>query len=88
MQTLSAAEIGTAICEFLESQVLSDGVAVTLETALDTIGVDSFAIVEIVLFLERRFELVLPLESLTPEHIRSVEALTACCLDALSKKDA
>ena len=85
MQTFTSAEIGAAVCEFLELQVLSDGVAVTLDTALDSLGVDSFAIVEVVLFLERRFGIVMPLESLTPANIRSVETLAACCMDALPK---
>lgn len=75
----STEEIKDAIIEFLGTQVLVEGVDLQPDTSLSEIGVDSFSLMEIILFLERKFGLVIPLEELTPETISSVTSLAASC---------
>ncbi|POZ50051.1 acyl carrier protein [Methylovulum psychrotolerans] len=78
-------DIESQLCEFLRTNVLAGDVAVSPETPLSLIGVDSFALMELVLFIERRFGLELPAEALTPENIASAGALAGCCVVLLAQ---
>lgn len=78
-------DIENQLCDFLKKNILATDITVTAETELSAIGVDSFSLMELVLFIERRFSLVLPPESLTPENIASVKTLAAYCLTALNE---
>lgn len=75
----TAVEISDSLIEFLKSKILAEEVDLQYDTELPDIGVDSLSIVEITLFIERKFGLVLPFEELNSETIGSVGALTECC---------
>jgi len=81
---LSAEEIANQLCVFLRDNVLAPQIEVTSDTALSEIGVDSFSLMELVLFIERQFALELPAEALTPENIASVDTLSAYCVAQLN----
>ncbi len=81
---LSAEEIASQLCVFLRDNVLAPQIEVTSDTALSEIGVDSFSLMELVLFIERQFALELPAEALTPENIASVGTLSAYCVAQLN----
>ena len=81
---LSAEEIADQLCGFLRENVLAPNIEVTADTALTDIGVDSFSLMELVLFIERKFGLELPAESLSPENIASVGTLSAYCVKSLN----
>lgn len=66
------------LCAFISSSILAGDVSVQNDTILSDIGVDSFSIIEIILFIERKFGVVIPHESLTPENLVSVNALVEC----------
>jgi acyl carrier protein len=78
-------EITSQLCNFLRENILAGDVVVTPDTELSHIGVDSFSLMELVLFIERRFGLELPAEALIPENIASVRRLSACCVALLNK---
>ncbi len=80
-------EIANPLCTFLRENVLAHSVDFTLETDLSSIGIDSFSLMEMILFIERRFNLVLPAESLTPENLASVKALSHHCVTLLNSAD-
>jgi acyl carrier protein len=80
-------EIANPLCTFLRDNVLASSVDISPETDLSTIGVDSFSLMEMILFIERRFNLVLPAESLTPDNLASVKTLSQYCLTLLNKTD-
>lgn len=82
---LTLEAIADPLCEFLRENVLADGVNITPETTLAHIGVDSFSLMELVLFIERRFGLELPAEALIPDNIVSVKTLSAYCLSLLNQ---
>lgn len=77
-------EISNQLCGFLRDNVLAGDVAVTSETELSQIGVDSFSLMELVLFIERSYGLELPAEALVPENIATVKALSTCCFKLLN----
>jgi acyl carrier protein len=81
---LSAEEIAGQLCVFLRENVLAPNIEVTVDTELTDIGVDSFSLMELVLFIERQFGLELPAESLSPENIASVATLSAYCVKSLN----
>lgn len=84
---LSAEEIASELCGFLRENILAPNVEVTVETTLAEIGVDSFSLMEVVLFIERKFALELPAESLSPENIASVGTLSAYCAKKLNSEN-
>ncbi len=75
---VSQTEVEQALGEFVRGNILAKGIAVEPETLLRDIGVDSYSVIEMVLFIERRFGVVLPEEKLVPENLKSVRALAAC----------
>ena len=66
------------LCGFISENILAGDVTVQPDTILSDIGVDSFSIIEIILFIERKFGIAIPHESLTPENFISVNALAEC----------
>lgn len=72
----------TTICrdlsQFLASEILPGETRITPDAVLADLGVDSFALMEVVLFIERRYGVVLPMDRLTREHVRSVRSLSGC----------
>jgi acyl carrier protein len=66
------------LCDFISGNILAGDVEVQPDTILSDIGVDSFSIIEIILFIERKFKISIPHESLTPENFVSVNALVEC----------
>ena len=72
-------EISQQLCIFLSENILAQEVEVMPDTELHDIGVDSFSLMELILFIERNYGLVLSPESLTPENIATVHALSVCC---------
>ena len=84
MSQYSLEQIQSQLCEFLTDNILASDVEVNAETELASIGVDSFSLMELVLFIERQFKLVLPPEALTVENIASVKTFSHYCLTALN----
>lgn len=79
MQEANALEnICSELCTFLSENILSEDVQLDRNTELSNIGVDSFSLVEIILFIERKFGVVLPEEVLTPDNLLSVKTLATC----------
>lgn len=67
--------IENEIIQFLEKNILSDGVKITANEELRKVSIDSFSIVEIILFIERKFGFVIPDEKLIPENFQTVNAI-------------
>lgn len=81
----SVDKIATSLCDFLRENILAPEVEVTPNTELSLIGIDSYSLMELILFIERRYGLILPVEMLTPENTATVYALGYCCNHLLQK---
>ena len=68
--------IETDIITFLVNNIVAANTAVTATTVLRDIGIDSFSIVEIILFIERKYGVVIPDDQLIPENFRTIQALS------------
>jgi acyl carrier protein len=74
---LSEPMIREELLRFLTEEVLSSATAVREDQPLAEVGVDSFALMEVLLFVERRHGCVLPLEHLAADNVRTVRTLSA-----------
>jgi acyl carrier protein len=70
-------EIEKELLHFLKTSILAEKVDLSETDELRTIGVDSFSIVEIILFIERKFGLIIPDNQLLPENFKSVESIAS-----------
>lgn len=77
MVDAACGRIADELCAFLCREVLPGVGELAHDAALADVGVDSFALMELVLFVERRFGVVLAMSDLTPDNVRSVRALAA-----------
>ncbi len=68
--------IETDIITFLVNNIVAANTVVTATTVLRDIGIDSFSIVEIILFIERKYGVVIPDDQLIPENFRTIQALS------------
>jgi acyl carrier protein len=72
MNTASNEQLRAEICSFLEAIV---GRQVAPADDLRALGVDSIAFLELVIFLEKRLSIPLPLQILTAQPVTTVQAL-------------
>jgi acyl carrier protein len=68
--------IETDIITFLVNNIVAKNTVITATTVLRDIGIDSFSIVEIILFIERKYGVVIPDDQLIPENFRTIQALS------------
>lgn len=71
-------EISQELCNFIIANLVAPNVVVHPETPLDKLGLDSFATIEIILFIERKYGITLPDHELTKENIYSPDSLAKC----------
>lgn len=69
--------IGNELMKFIQANILAEDVVITHQTVLSEIGIDSYSIVEIILFIERKYGVVIPDEMLVPENFRTIAVLAA-----------
>lgn len=72
-----------SLCDFIQANLVAKGVQVDGDTSLTQLGLDSFSIIEIVLFVERQYGLTLPDEALSQENIQSASTLAKCVQEYL-----
>ena len=63
---------------FLSKQLGITPESIDVKLELKSMGMDSFRIIELVLFLERRTGLSFPDHAYTPENLKSVESVVNC----------
>jgi len=73
--------ICTHLCEFLSKHILAEGIEFDRNRAFSDLDVDSLSLIELLLFVERRFGIRIPESHLTRENLHSVAALAHCVLE-------
>lgn len=76
--------ITAKLCEFARSNFVAEGVEFDENSPLSQAGIDSFALVELVLFCERVLGVRVPDSHLTGDNLASMSAL-AQCISGLAK---
>jgi acyl carrier protein len=70
--------ISDKLCEFARANFLADGVEFNEQSSLAEVGIDSFALVELLLCSERNFGIRVPESHLTRNNLVSVATLAKC----------
>jgi acyl carrier protein len=76
--------IAAKLCEFARTNFVAEGVEFTENSPLSEAGIDSFALVELVLFCERVLGVRVPDSHLTGDNLASMSSL-AQCISGLAK---
>lgn len=74
-------QIELDIIHFLETNIVNEKCSIPADKPLRDIGIDSFSIVEIILFIERKYGKVIPDEQLLPENFKTVQAIAQLVVD-------
>ena len=85
MKDISVDTISQELCSYIKSMIVDKRVIVDPETNFNQIGIDSLSLIELVLFVERKFNITLPEEDLLPENFKSAETLAKCAFRNLNK---
>jgi len=70
--------------KYIEDNILSGDVKIDADTNLQHAGIDSFSTVEIILFIERRFGVMIPDDKLVPDNFRTLQALSGIVQELLN----
>lgn len=79
-KTMDINSVSKDLSDFITSSILAEGVGLDKDTNLKNVGVDSFSLIEIVLFIEQHFGVTLPENQLSPENFESVSTLADCLM--------
>ena len=69
------------LCSFARANFVADGAAFDEHTPLAEAGIDSFSLVELLLYSERALGVRVPNSHLTGKNLASMAALAACIAD-------
>lgn len=69
--------ITQGLLDFIRTNLIAEEISVAADTNLEELGIDSFSIIEIMLFIERKFGYTIPDSSLTKENVKSVSAIAS-----------
>ncbi|HOX83120.1 MAG TPA: acyl carrier protein [Chryseolinea sp.] len=86
MDNLKSEGLAQELCRYIESNIVDKSIQVQPDTSLAKIGIDSLAIIELVLFLERKFKITLPEKELVPENFISANTLANCAVQYANPK--
>ncbi|HET9488943.1 MAG TPA: acyl carrier protein [Methylomirabilota bacterium] len=68
-------EVAGTLTAFVNEQIMAPGRPIQPDDAFETVGVDSMALLKILVFVEKRFGFWMPDEDLVDEHLTSPRAL-------------
>jgi acyl carrier protein len=77
-------KIAAKLCDFARTNFVAEGVEFDENSPLSQAGIDSFALVELVLFCERVLGVRVPDSHLTGDNLASMSSL-AKCISQLAK---
>jgi len=73
--------VADKLCQFARASFLADGVEFNEHSPLAEVGIDSFALVELLLCSERTFGVRVPETHLTRNNLVSVATLAGCIVE-------
>lgn len=67
--------IVTDIRKFIKVNILAGDAPLEAETTLQNVGIDSFSLIEILLFIQSKYNMLVPDDQLVPENFKSLASL-------------
>ena len=77
---LTNSDIISSLTTYLKKRFLAKGVEIKPSDKFDDIGIDSMTVVELVMFIEEEFGIVIPADQLTGDNLATLDSLTACAM--------
>lgn len=77
---VSQQDIINLVTAYLKKRFLAPDVSIAASDKFADLGIDSMTVVELVMFIEEEFGIVIPAEQLTGENLASLEALANCAI--------
>jgi acyl carrier protein len=78
MEKITQQEISRQLQSFIQTTIVEKDTGVTEDTPFTHLGIDSMSIIELVLFIERKFKIGIPESDLTPATFTSIRTLADC----------
>jgi acyl carrier protein len=75
LQAIDAGDVTVAVTNFINATIMARGHAVQPDDDLEAAGVDSMALLKVLLFIEAEFGFWIPDEDLVDANVRSSRAL-------------
>jgi acyl carrier protein len=66
------------LVQYLQTEILDQPVALDEHQPFAEMGVESYAVIQLVLYIERKFGVELPESDLTSENLKSIETIATC----------
>ena len=63
------------IKKFIEINILAENIKLDAETILQNAGIDSFSIIEILVFIQEKYKMLVPDDQLVPENFKTLASL-------------
>ena len=70
------------LIDFVKSEVVDESIEISADSTLKSAGVDSFSVIELVLFLEHKYGISLKEKDMLPENFVSIKSLAKCAMNA------
>ena len=80
MNNLSEQHIADQLLQYIRQSVVESHVPVESDTEFSGVGIDSMGIIELVLLIERKFNITIPEQEMIPANFKSVRTLAACAI--------
>ena len=75
MEKISIENICHELVIYVQKNILDDSVTITPETLFNQVGLDSMSIIELVLFIERKFKVAILEKDLIPDNLKYIRNL-------------
>lgn len=77
---VSQSDITARVSAYLSKRFLAKGVKLEAAKPFAEFGIDSMTVVELVMFIEEEFGIVIPADQLTGDNLQSLESLANCAV--------
>lgn len=73
-------EISSSVSDYLKKRFLAKEVVFDPAQKFADFGIDSMTVVELVMYIEEEFSIVIPADQLTGDNLSSLETLSNCAV--------
>ena len=77
---VSQQDIIIQVTAYLKKRFLAPDVSIAAADQFADIGIDSMTVVELVMYIEEEFGIVIPSEQLTGDNLKSLDSLVNCAV--------
>ena len=74
----SEQDICNELINYIKSNLADSNISISKDTPFNQIGLDSSSVIELVLFIERKFQVSITEGDLVPDNLKSVDTLAQC----------